>query len=719
MWLWVPWLVFACGGDDASAPDAGDGALDAGMDAPAPDTNPAGGLDGPAFPVVDEEACYRTGLFADSYEFFWGDGSSDTVPAAEACHRWTVPGSYAIGVRAGARSATRSITAVLRPAEQAPTRSSPIAYDAARDRIWAVTTDADQVVVVDATTRTRAALLETCDGPRTVAVRADEVAVICEDEDVVRRFDAVTFERRGDVVLPPGSRAYGLVANPDGSAYAASLRDAGRVVFFLDEITDEVAVDDPRALAWSDAGVLLVTRWRAQQNGASVYVLDVSGDPVLSREVLLPRQEGLDSDTDNSGVPSFLDAMAFTPDGFRVALGALKANVVTGLHRTGTELTSQTTARAVFVELLPGDRLDYEESSRFSFDDLDYASAIVSSAIGDRLYLSMMGAQRVVVLEAYTFDIVGSIANVGQGVRGLALDGGGHLWVHADLSRALHVYDVSELSAEPVRLASIATVDDEPLSPEVLQGKRLFHASADPRISRTSYLSCASCHLDAQSDGLTWDFTQRGEGLRNTVALRGRGGVAHGPVHWTGNFDEVQDFENDIRAGQGGTGLLSDADFTATMHPLGAPKAGRSADLDALAAYVSSLTTFGRSPVRGEDGFDVRRARGGEVFTAAGCADCHSGSRYTDSALDVRHDVGTAGLGSGARLGGALDGFDTPTLRGLWSSAPYLHDGSAATLRHVLTTRNAGDAHGSTSALTEPDLAALETFLLSLDDEAP
>lgn len=100
----------------------------------------------------------------------------------------------------------------------------------------------------------------------------------------------------------------------------------------------------------------------------------------------------------------------------------------------------------------------------------------------------------------------------------------------------------------------------------------------------------------------------------------------------------------------------------------------------------------------------------------AGCADCHAGAAFSDSESGIRHDVGTASAGSGQRLGGALDGFDTPTLRGLWRSAPYLHDGSAPTLRDVLTTRNPGDAHGRTSGLSTSDLDALELYLLTLDE---
>jgi hypothetical protein len=61
-------------------------------------------------------------------------------------------------------------------------------------------------------------------------------------------------------------------------------------------------------------------------------------------------------------------------------------------------------------------------------------------------------------------------------------------------------------------------------------------------------MSCASCHNDGDSDGRTWDLTGFGEGLRNTVALKGRAGVGHGLLHWSGNFDEVQDFEGQIRS---------------------------------------------------------------------------------------------------------------------------------------------------------------------------
>jgi hypothetical protein len=217
-----------------------------------------------------------------------------------------------------------------------------------------------------------------------------------------------------------------------------------------------------------------------------------------------------------------------------------------------------------------------------------------------------------------------------------------------------------------------------------------------------------------------WDFTDRGEGLRNTITLRGQGGNAGAPLHWTGNFDEVQDFENDIRAFFGGTGFMADADFlTGTRsQPMGDVKAGVSVDLDALADYLGSLQDAGRSPRRQTNGAMTPEAVAGKaLFDASGCAACHSGPRLSDSNTGLRHDVGTIKPSSGKRAGATLDGFDTPALLGLWATAPYLHDGSAQTLKDVLTTANPAGRHGDLSSLSPAQIDQIVEYLLQT--EAP
>jgi cytochrome c peroxidase len=104
------------------------------------------------------------------------------------------------------------------------------------------------------------------------------------------------------------------------------------------------------------------------------------------------------------------------------------------------------------------------------------------------------------------------------------------------------------------------------------------------------------------------------------------------------------------------------------------------------------------------------------VFHDAGCTRCHAAPDYTDSEAGILHDVGTLLPTSGTRLGGPLEGIDTPSLAGLWATAPYLHDGRTVTLREIFTLYNPDDELGVTSTLSDEELDDLEAYLLQLDD---
>ena len=135
------------------------------------------------------------------------------------------------------------------------------------------------------------------------------------------------------------------------------------------------------------------------------------------------------------------------------------------------------------------------------------------------------------------------------------------------------------------------------------------------------------------------------------------------------------------------------------------PKAGISADLDALAAYVTSLNTFASSPLRNSDGTLTTDAQAGkQIFRDQNCAQCHSGAAFTESGAATLRNIGTIKPSSGSRLGGPLTGIDTPTLRDVWATAPYLHDGSAATLGDAVRAHN-------TVSITDSDLSKLVAYL--------
>jgi DNA-binding beta-propeller fold protein YncE len=730
--------------DDATAIDAQAG--DAGSDDASLDA--AAGLivtiGAPTIGYLDEETCVDLWVSRPTarVSVLWGDGARTDDAGARACHVYAAPGTVRLGAIAeddGLRAeATRTLLVVPRPSDPRPTASATIAYDGAHDRVWVVNPDHDTVAVlrVAGSTISLERELAACDHPRTLSTDGARVLVACQDSSEIAAFDAAslawitTFPVDRSI---PGVRPFGVVHDPRGGYAYVALQDTGEIAIidrFLVPIGRLAVGPDLRNVAVNADGDLLVTAWRGSSEGAAVHLVDVR-DPLRPRLVgttTLAVQTGLDSDTDNDGVPSFLSQVVFSPDGTHALIPALKANVVAGLARTGLPLTSQTTARGILVELALGAvGAPAIEVARFPFDDLDAASAVVFSPEGARTYTALRGSGSIVANDPFSFDMVGSIGDAGITPEGLALSPDGRLlFVQDTLGRTVRVFDVSVMPI-PTVVTEVRTAAGEPLAPDVLAGAIVFNRARDPRMSRTSYLSCASCHLDGEGDNLVWDFTQRGEGLRNTISLAGRAGTAHGPLHWSANFDEVQDFEGDIRNGQGGTGFLPDAIWASGTHmqSLGDPKAGLSVELDQLAAYVASLSRWGVSPHRrpGDAAWEARRARGEALFRDArtGCAECHAGPRFTDSTFitgrtPLLHDVGTLRPTSGQRLGGALPGLDTPTLRGLWRTAPYLHDGSAATLREVLTTRNTGDRHGTTSTLTPDELDDLEAYVLTLDD---
>ena len=152
---------------------------------------------------------------------------------------------------------------------------------------------------------------------------------------------------------------------------------------------------------------------------------------------------------------------------------------------------------------------------------------------------------------------------------------------------------------------------------------------------------------------------------------------------------------------------------------LGSPNKGRSAELDALAAYTNS-TKISLSPYA-KNGLTEGARRGKKVFLSSetGCATCHTGPFYTDSTPGpriVRHDVGTGGDDPSEKMGPS---YDSPTLLGVYRTAPYLHHGKAKTLTEVLREYNREERHGKTRHLTNAEVADLVEFLKALPHEDP
>ena len=279
-------------------------------------------------------------------------------------------------------------------------------------------------------------------------------------------------------------------------------------------------------------------------------------------------------------------------------------------------------------------------------------------------------------------------------------------------SKTFYVYNALDFNvvaydAETIEPIATIGVCESKLSDEVLTGKRLFYAALQPMSGR-HWISCSSCHPDGDPDGRTW---QNPEGLRNTQALFGMAWTH--PIHWSADRDEVQDFEHTIRGDlMQGRGLIN-GEVHASLEE---PNSGLSAALDALAAY-SNTHEFTLSPYA-KTGLSEAAERGRELFFSeeTRCATCHSGPFFTDSTTKQLHDVGTGNADESEKMAPA---YDTPTLLGIYRTAPYLHHGMATTLEDVLTTQNPNDLHGKTSQLAADQVDDLVAFLKSLPYEDP
>lgn len=617
---------------------------------------------------------------------------------------------------------------ITAPVGPLPTQSSTLAIgdDAGTRRVWSVNLDANTVTVVNAVTGAKVAEHAVGVNPRSIARDVNgRYWITCHGSDEIRVLNA-DGSPHSTIALAYGSAPFGVAASPDGTLLYVTLQGAGRL--------HRYSAANPNAAPLTVAGLATPRAIAISPNGARVFVTRFIS-PELQAEIgeftttlgftrtfTLTSSNNTDGGDRASGVPNYLAGIAISPDGTRAAIVSKQDNIQRGALFGVGNLTHETTVRSVisFLDLVSNTEIQH---SRRDFDNSDSPSAVTYTPLGDTILVTHQGNNRVVGIDALNLAPLTSqittgstetqptvlTLDVGTGLapQGVLIDAtSGRLFTQDFMGRSVTVLNAAPLLAQnQTSLPLITTtnaVTTELLPMNVLQGKRVFYNAADPRMSADSYISCASCHVDGGHDGRVWDFTGRGEGLRRTTDLRGRSGMGHGAVHWSGNFDEIQDFEHDIRGPFGGAGFLNlTPQQFASQHPNPASgKAGLSSDLDALAAYVSSLTPSHtpRSPQRNANGtLTAAAVRGQTVFTAQNCASCHSGNAFTNSTL---MNVGAQSALSGSRLGAALPGIDTPTLHGLHATRVYLHHGQAATLGEVFSYAGGSWLPGATGTFS-------------------
>lgn len=602
-----------------------------------------------------------------------------------------------------------------------PTQSSSLTIgdDNGERRVWSVNPDTDTVTVIDAATGAKQGEYAVGQNPRSIARDANGLYwVACLDSDEIHILNPDGSSNQ-IIALDYGTGPFGIAPSPDSQFLYVSGYNSSSILRFAAaspnaQPISQATIPTPRAIAISaDGQRVLVTRFISPELEAEVS--EYTSDLAYTRTFSISSSNTVDGGDRSAGVPNYLSGIAISPDGTRASVVSKQDNTQRGTFYGVADLTHETTVRSVisFLDLEENEEI---ANTRRDFDNSDRPSAVTYSPLGDTIFVTLQGSNRAVAIDALNLapvssrEVTGShetspaiiTADLGTGLapQGILLDPTSKRLFTQDLmGRSVTVRDASPLLDENrtslPHLVTTDTVETETFSDEVLLGKQIFYNAADTRMSADGYISCASCHDDGGHDGRVWDFSGRGEGFRRTTDLRGRSGLGHGNVHWSGNFDEIQDFEHDMRGPFGGEGFLDlSSEQFAAQHPSPASgKAGSSPELDAIAAYVASLGPGDnpRSPTRNTDGTLTDSAiKGSEIFTAQNCTTCHSGDSLTNSQLNsvtahTLSQIGTQSELSGSRLGGALSGIDTPTLHGLHAARNYLHHGQAETLEDVFS----------------------------------
>ena len=230
-------------------------------------------------------------------------------------------------------------------------------------------------------------------------------------------------------------------------------------------------------------------------------------------------------------------------------------------------------------------------------------------------------------------------------------------------------------------MTEILPIADEPALNAERRGELAFN---DASLCFQQWQSCASCHPDGRLDGLNWDQMNDGFGNpKNTKSL------LHShitpPCMITGIRESA---ELAVRKGiQHTLRSVLDEDIAA--------------DMDVYLKKMQPIVSPFLQEYRSKD----PQQKGKVLFEQAKCAACHNGELLTDM---KQYNVGT---GEDDETDFA---FDTPTLRELWRTAPYLYNGKAASLKEVLTTFNKDNQHGITRDLSENDIELLTLYLKTL-----
>lgn len=271
-------------------------------------------------------------------------------------------------------------------------------------------------------------------------------------------------------------------------------------------------------------------------------------------------------------------------------------------------------------------------------------------------------------------------------------------------------------------------------------GKRLFY---DTQLSRTRDVACGSCHLAVNAFA---------DPRRVSVGVDGRTGSRNAPsivnvayntsFFWDGGAPTLEQqaigpiinpLEMDMKIGDVVARLESDPTYVDAFADAYDTRPSPGALTKALASFMRTIISgdsrYDRFQRGDKTALSDAEQRGMAIFTGerGECFHCHVGFNFTNNGFRNNNlyaqyeDIGRARV---TELDSDIGKFKVPTLRNVALTAPYMHDGSLATLDDVVEHYSSGGFESATSDptmrpldLTPEERHDLVAFLSALTDE--
>lgn len=698
-----------------------------------------------------------------------------------------------------------------------PSHSSPIAItDDDRLVVAANTLNGTvSVFLVENNANSKQAEIETGTHPQSVAIAPDGrfAYVTNQFSNTLSVIDLVALSKTTDI--PVGAGPYGVALTPDGSrAYVAN--SAANTVSIVDTAGRTVIATIPIpgvqphgvAITNNNGGTgpqfVYVTQFLSQPTASGgpgldqgsegkVFVLSTSDDTQIQGVITLAAHDtGFAADRTKFGgteadptfaYPNQMQAIVlkngrgYLPNIAASPEGPVKFNVDTQAFVSVFDVAAKSELPNGTINLHVAaknqtfkPKLFFANPWAIAFKHSSNEGYVVSagSDVLVKLALDDNGVPSVVTVPADGDTTKVLTIDVGKNPRGIVINNADtHAYVLNYISKDVTVVDLTQ--APETAVSTLQSADLPPAGSEAAQfllGNYLFNSSrgefdegVTERLSSEGWQSCASCHPNGLTDGVVWQFPA---GPRKSVPLNGSFSPTTADTNqrvfnYSAIFDEVEDFELNIRGASGGAGLIvldGTTDPDPNVKAFDPPNAGRNqlhvdgiGAWDAITAWVKFRVDSPPSPHAAIAATDPQIAQGRDLFIAANCQACHGGPKWSTNQVDFARvspfpETVTPGtdpeppVGQLARflkIVGTFDpanllerttnnqqalgtlGYNPPSLLSIWAFPPYLHNGACLTLDCVLeneTHRNAGgtDVLGDAAAR-----AALVQFLLSID----